>query len=317
MDTAVAAMTHCALQSDGSYATDWLYRGHDNASWPGHFVGAAYPLLLGQAIYDGTVKSVMDMAGGEAQVATNPVMLSRAVWAGSQRYGEALWSGDTQSTWEDLNQQVRSGLNLMMSGITYWTTDVGGFMSRQTPNTDPGFRELMVRWHQWGAFCPVYRTHGARSGASWPPCENRSCVGVCGASPSNEVWAFGDRAEAAIVKVIVLREQLRPYIMEQYHTASKTGQPIMRPIFYDFFNDNASQMIDDQMMFGPDYMLAPVLKKGTTSRSVYLPPLPTGTTWSNVFTGVATETSDGGRTIDEATPLDTFPLYRRIQAASR
>ena len=158
-----------------------------------------------------------------------------------------------------------------------------------------------------GAFCPLFRLHGARSGPTWPAGK----AGVCGQDASNEVWMFGDESEAAIVKVMRIREQMRPYVMEQYSAASLHGTPIMRPLFYDFFDDPASQGIDDQQMFGPDYLVAPVLQKGATSRSVYLPPLPQGTVWKNVFTGVETATVGGGKNVTEQTPLDTFPLYKR------
>ena len=108
-----------------------------------------------------------------------------------------------------------------------------------------------------------------------------------------------------------LREQLRPYVMAQYEKASSEGTPIMRPLFYDFHHDPPAQRIDDQQMFGPDYLVAPVLQKGVASRHVYLPPLPHGMAWLNVFTGVQTDTSFGGKHINESTPLDTFPLYKR------
>ena len=199
----------------------------------------------------------------------------------------------------------------------YWTTDIGGFGGGNT--SDPGFRELLVRWFQWGAFCPLFRLHGDRSGPTWPPagsCPSKACrdgsfFGQCGGTASNEVWMFGNESEAAIVKVMRIREQLRPYVMEQYKAASIDGTPIMRPLFFDFHDDMGAQDIDDQQMFGPDYLVAPVMVKGATSRSVYLPPLPKGTVWRNFFTGVATDTSNGGKNITEATPLDTFPLYKR------
>ena len=162
-------------------------------------------------------------------------MLGRAAWAGSQRYGGGVWSGDTKSTWEDFNQQFRAGLNMVMSGIVYWTTDIGGFGSGNTE--DPDFRELVVRWFQWGAFCPLFRLHGARSGPVWPPGD----AGVCGQAPSNEVWMFGNESEAAIVRVMRMREQLRPYVMEQYAAAAGAGTPVMRPLFFDFYDDPASQ----------------------------------------------------------------------------
>ena len=183
-------------------------------------------------------------------------------WAG------AVWSGDTKSTWEDFNQQFRAGLNMVMSGeprgpshccrpaptpgaerllcktgIPYWTTDIGGFGSGDTTSAD--FRELVVRWFQWGAFCPLFRLHGARSGPPWPP----GPAGKCGQSASNEIWMFGDESYAAIVKVMQMREKIRPYVMEQYRAAAADGTPVMRPLFYDFHNDTKAQTVDDQQMY--------------------------------------------------------------------
>ena len=288
----------CGGTNNGSFATDWLY---NNGTWPAAFVGAAYPQMLDRAVYEGM---------GVAGYADDNVMLGRAAWAGSQRYGGGVWSGDTQSTWADLNQQFRAGLNMVMSGIVYWTTDIGGFGAGDTTSAD--FRELVVRWFQWGAFCPLFRLHGARSGPVWPPGD----AGVCGQSAANEIWMFGDEAEAAIVRVMRMREQLRPYVMAQYATAAAHGTPVMRPLFYDFHDDPRSARVDDQQMFGPDYLVAPVLRKGAASRRVYLPPLPNGTVWQNVFTGVETETWSGGKNVSEATPLDTFPLYKRLEKFS-
>ena len=126
---------------------------------------------------------------------------------------------------------------------------------------------------------------------------------------------FGNESEAAIIRVMRIREQLRPYVMQQYEAAARDGTPVMRPLFFDFWGDVESQKVDDQQMFGPDYLVAPVLEKGVKARNVYLPPLPKGTVWKNVFTGVETDTSDGGKSINEATEkLDEFPLYKRHTA---
>ena len=127
---------------------------------------------------------------------------------------------------------------------------------------------------------------------------------------------FGEESEAAIVRVMRLREQLRPYIQGLYEAAAAEGTPIMRPLWFDFHTDAGSQLVDDQLMFGPDFLVAPVLEQGVQSRSVYLPPLPQGTAWENYFTKVMTNTSAGGKRITEATPntgagFGTFPLYRR------
>jgi alpha-glucosidase (family GH31 glycosyl hydrolase) len=134
---------------------------------------------------------------------------------------------------------------------------------------------------------------------------------------------FGDEAEAAISRVMQIREQLRPYIMAQYAAAAASGTPIMRPLFVDFFNDTGSQLVVDQMMFGPDYLVAPQLEENATNRSVYLPPLPVGQTWRNIFSGERTQpprragAASGGQRIVEQTPthgegLGTFPVYQRV-----
>jgi len=290
----------CGGTNNGSFANNWLY---NNGTWPAAFVGAAYPAMVDRMIYDG------EGAPGKMYTKDN-VMLSRSAWAGSQRYGAAVWSGDTQSTWDDFNQQFRAGLNMMMSGTTYWTTDIGGFANGDT--TDPNFRELVVRWFQWGAFCPLFRLHGIRKGPVWPPGPG----GKCGQTASNEIWSFGNESEAAIIKVMQLRDSLRPYVMEQYTAASASGTPVSRPLFYDFWDDSGAQAIEDEMMFGPDYLVAPVLARGVPSRKVYLPRLPSGMVWTNVFTGVTHDTSGGGITITEVTPnsgpgFATFPLYKR------
>jgi len=108
-----------------------------------------------------------------------------------------------------------------------------------------------------------------------------------------------------------MREQMRPYVLAQYEEAARSGMPIIRPLFFDFWNDTRAQSVSDQQMFGPDYLVAPVLVKGASMRYVYLPQLPLGTVWRNVFTAVETDTSAGGKNITEATPLNSFPLYRR------
>ena len=132
---------------------------------------------------------------------------------------------------------------VVQTGIPYWTTDIGGFGSGDTTSAD--FRELVVRWFQWGAFCPLFRLHGARSGPPWPP----GPAGKCGQSASNEIWMFGDESYAAIVKVMQMREKIRPYVMDQYRAAAADGTPVMRPLFYDFHNDTKAQTVDDQQMY--------------------------------------------------------------------
>ena len=199
----------CGGTNNGSFGRDFVYA---NGTWPAALVGAAYPHMLAQMIYEG------EGAPGQPYEHDN-VMLGRSAWAGSQRFGTGVWSGDTRSTWDDFNQQFKAGLNMAMSGVPYWTTDIGGFAGGDTTSDD--FRELIVRWFQWGAFCPLFRLHGVRHGPTWPPGD----AGVCGATPSNEIWSFGDAGETAIVRVMRMREQLRPYVMEQFVNAADSGTP--------------------------------------------------------------------------------------------
>jgi len=242
-----------------------------------------YPLMHAQAFYEG-----MRSAGDE-----EIVTLCRSAWAGSQRYGAAVWSGDIQSTFEALRTQVRAGLNIGLSGIPWWTTDIGGFFGGDT--TTPYFRELIVRWFQYGTFCPLFRLHGYRlpNVAYWDT------------GGSNEVWSFGEEAYAIIRELLFLRQRLRPYILGLMRQAHETGTPPMRPLFYDFPEDEACWQIEDQFMFGPDLLVAPVLYEGARSRQVYLP---AGTHWRDAWTG---EKLGGGQWVVAAAPLERIPLYLR------
>ncbi|HVM62647.1 MAG TPA: TIM-barrel domain-containing protein [Verrucomicrobiae bacterium] len=251
-------------------------------------VGCLYPMFQQQAFCDGL------RSAGETEIVT----LGRAGFAGSQRYGAALWSGDIDSTWEDLRQQVRAGLNVGLSGIPWWTTDIGGFFGGEIDT--PYFRELIVRWFQYGAFCPLFRLHGWRNSSLAHPETGDPTRGG-----PNEVWSFGDRAYGIIRELLFLRDRLRPYIMEQMELAARKGTPPMRPLFFDFAADPGCQLVDDQFLFGPDVLVAPVLHPGATSRSVYLP---AGARWTDAWTG---EELNGGQTIQADAPLERIPLYLR------
>ena len=147
------------------------------------------------------------------------VLLSRSAWAGSQRYGAALWSGDIGPTWASLRAQVRAGLNVGLSGIPWWTTDIGGFHGGDPKSAD--YRELIVRWFQYGVFCPLFRLHGFR--------DPRSSFGPDMTGGPNEVWSYGEEASEMIGQTLRLRERLRPYLMRQMRVAHETGLPPMRP----------------------------------------------------------------------------------------
>ncbi|NDJ78753.1 MAG: glycoside hydrolase family 31 protein [Chloroflexi bacterium] len=252
----------------------------------GAAVANLYPLHHVRGFYEGM------RAAGETEI----VHLCRSAWVGSQRYAAAVWSGDIYSTFEVLRAQIPAGLNIALSGIPWWTTDIGGFRGGQADT--PYFRELLVRWFQYGAFCPLFRLHGFRSAADSPNSADHSGV-------ANEVWSYGDEVYKILVFYLHLRERLRPYIMDQMNKASTDGTPPMRPVFFDFPEDARCYTVDDEYMFGPDLLVAPVVSEGTRQRSVYLPE---GAQWTDAWTG---QHITGGQTVTVDAPLERIPLFLR------
>jgi alpha-D-xyloside xylohydrolase len=253
----------------------------------GRAVTNIYPLFHAQGFYEGM------RAEGEDEI----LSLSRSAWAGSQRYGTAVWSGDVASTFEALKTQVSAGLNIALSGIPWWTTDIGGFHGGDPES--PSFRELVVRWFQYATFCPICRLHGFRA-----PAHNWKDTGG-----PNEVWSFGDEAYGIIRELLFLRERLRPTIMSLMQRAHEKGIPLMRPLFLEFPDDPPAYQIDDAFMFGPDLLVAPVLEEGARSRRVYLPG---GAAWQDAWTGAEVA---GRGWIEAEAPLDRIPLYLRDGAS--
>jgi alpha-D-xyloside xylohydrolase len=256
----------------------------------GRAVGNSYPLLHQQGYAEHLA------ADGIA----DGVLLSRSAWLGSQRFPVVVWSGDVHSTFPDFARQVRAGLNMALSGVPWWTTDIGGFKGGDI--RDPGFRELLVRWFQYGAFCPVMRLHGFRQDSAGEPRLGRDFL-FGGAD--NEVWSFGEETCSILSAYIHLRERLRPYVAAQMRTAHETGLPPMRPLLLAFPEDAAAQGIDDQFLFGPDLMVAPVLEAGAVTRAVYLP---RGADWRCAWTGQALA---AGQCHEVPAPLERIPLFLR------
>jgi alpha-D-xyloside xylohydrolase len=266
----------------------------------------AYPLLHQRGFREGL---------DETPFSAESVLLCRSAWVGSQRYGVILWSGDVWSNWRDFRTQIAAGLHAGLSGLGWWTTDVGGFYDGI--GKDPAFRELLVRWFQFGVFSPILRLHGFRVPDELPlPTDGVPTYGVDTQSVfirgggTNEVWSFGHDLYEIFVNLLALRERLRPYIgllMAQY---SKTGDPPMRPLFYDFPGDPNSWTARDVYMLGPDLLVAPVMEPGATARDVYLP---SGGRWCCAWSDAVHE---GGQTISADAPLRTIPIFLREGAAN-
>ncbi|AJG99235.1 family 31 glucosidase [Clostridium beijerinckii] len=254
-------------------------------------VGNIYPMMYAKTFFDG-----MKAEGQEGII-----NLLRCAWAGSQRYGALVWSGDIHSSFESLRNQFAAGLNMGLAGIPWWTTDIGGFFGGHID--DPDFHEVLIRWFEYGTFCPVMRLHGYR----WPfkPQYGTTGGAECVSGADNEVWSYGDKVYEICKKYLKIREAMMPYITTLMEEAHKKGTPVMRPMFYDFPDDKLCWENESQYMFGPNILVAPIMEKGQTEREVYLP---SGSNWTNAWTK---EKMEGGKTILVDAPIDQIPLFLR------
>lgn len=293
------------------YAPEWnhIVRACEGRAYE-EFVAAAndrfdpdklceYPFRHAQALYEGQ--------RGETDE-KRVVNLTRCAYTGSQRFGTILWSGDTSATWDTYAKQIAAGLNFCASGLPYWTMDIGGFFVKKSVNwywdgdydntvSDPAYRELYVRWFQWGAFLPTFRAHGT------------DC--------HREPWAFEDKNDMrfynALVKVNHLRYTLLPYIYSAAANAYFEDGSIIRPLAFEYPEDEKVQDIKNQYMFGADMMVCPVTRpmyfdadgeiaKPDLNVSVYLPE----GGWYSLSTG---EYFEGGKYISVCAPLDEIPVF--------
>jgi len=197
--------------------------------------------------------------------------------------GGTVWSGDVYSSFWGLSHQVAAGLNYALSGLPYWTTDIGGYWPTMDLNS-PEYQEVYLRWFQFGTFCPVFRSHGHR--------------------PNNEMWTYA-KVEPALITFDKLRYRMMPYVYSLAWQVSAHDSTIMRALPMDFRADPNTWNNGTQFMFGPALLVNPVLEAGATSRRVYLP---ANTTWYDFWTG---EKLVGGRNIEADAPLDRLPLYVR------
>ncbi|RMB57468.1 glycoside hydrolase family 31 protein [Tessaracoccus antarcticus] len=271
----------------GSYHFD-NYRYH---AGPNLSVGNLYPQHYAKAVYDGQI------ASGQHQV----VNLLRCAWAGSQRYGALVWSGDIDSTFTALREQVVAGIHMGVAGIPWWTTDIGGFHDGHVE--DESFRELLIRWMQFGVFCPVMRLHGDRKPSETVATADGEIRLPSGAA--NEPWSYGATVYDLVRPLLHLREALRDYVRLLMRQAHERGLPLIRGLFFEFPEDRTCWTIQDSYMFGPDLLLAPVMRLGARTRELYLPE---GARWRDAWSG---DIHEGGQTITVPAPLHQIPTFIR------
>ena len=216
-----------------------------------------YPYYYSKMFYDGLKEA------GEDEI----ILLTRAAYPGTQKFGSLVWNGDIMSTFEALRMSVKTGLSMAMSGIPWWNSDIGGFLCGDIESDY--FKELVARWAQFGLFSPVMRLHGSRLRPSnyverHPGVKERS-------GGDNEIWSFGEENYEMFKRLIEIREKLKPYIIKYMDIATKTGAPIMRPMFFDNYEDEVCYTLEEQYMFGEDILFAPITAQGETKADVYLP----------------------------------------------
>jgi alpha-D-xyloside xylohydrolase len=244
----------------------------------------SYPLPHTQAVYEGSRAKEPDK---------RVFILSRKGYAGTQRNAVAVWSGDVASRWTDLHEQISAGVNLSMSGLANWTFDIGGFaVEKRYELQDPAhlaeWRELNLRWFQFGAFAPIFRSHGQ--------------------FPYREIWNIspeGTPVYDSLVYYDRLRYTLLPYIYTLAGDVYHRDAIMMRGLSMDFPGDAKVRDINDEYLFGPAFLVAPVTQFKATRRDVYLP---AGTTWLDFYSG---KRHQGGQTIQADAPLARMPLFVR------
>ncbi len=276
--------------------------------------GNAYALYHAQALYEG-------QRGADIfnTLQKRVINLTRSAWTGQQRYGTILWSGDTAASWETLRKQITAGISFCASGLPYWTADIGAFFVKNgdlwywkgdynDTTKDAGYRELFVRWFQWGAFLPIFRGHGT---------DCRRELWMFGIENS-DAGGFGDRFYQALLEMNSLRYKLMPYIYSQAGRVWLEDGSMMKPLAFDFSKDTKVFNIEDQYLFGDSLMICPItkamyfevgskpLQRSSYTRSVYLP---AGCGWYDYWTHAFYE---GGQMIETEAPLEKIPIFVKV-----
>ncbi len=242
---------------------------------PGDFYRLTYPLMVSKAVYEGQRVTTSDK---------RVCILTRSAFLGQQRYGIINWSGDIGGTWDTYKRQIVAGLNYTITGMPYWTTDIGGFFRPGGAQyTDKNFQELLTRWFQWGVFNPIFRMHGYQS--------------------ETEPWKYGAEVEENMRKMLNLRYALMPYIYSEAWQVTNNASTIMRALVMDFRDDAQAVAQPYEYMFGKSFLVAPITEAGASSREVYLPK---SASWYHFKNG---KQYDGGQQITVDVPLDEIPVF--------
>ena len=255
---------------------DLLGRKVNNGRWRGEQVRNVYPLLVNKTVYEGLVA-----AGKE------PMILTRCGFAGIQRYGSAMWSGDVGNDWETFRRQITAGLGMQAAGIPWWTYDAGGFFRPQNQYTDSAYIERMLRWIETAVYLPLMRVHGYMS--------------------NTEPWNYGQEAQTIIANCLKERYQLLPYIKRCAKAVSEQGSTLMRPLVFDFAHDAEALKQKYEYMFGPALLISPVTEPGVTTWRTYLPKHPGG--WTDYHTG---KYYDGGQYVETPVTKAYIPVFVRV-----
>jgi alpha-D-xyloside xylohydrolase len=246
----------------------------------------AYSLVNSKTVYEGQRAAAPDQ---------RVFILTRSAFAGQQHYGAAVWSGDITSTWTALRAQIPAGLGLSVSGVPYWSMDIGGFSvperfsaAHPTAEDVEEWRELNTRWFQFGSFVPLLRVHGE--------------------APRREMWELGGDSSPAYkaeLKFDRLRYRLLPYIYSLAAGVTHEGGTIMRPLVMDFRGDAQTHDVSDEYMFGPAFLVSPVTSYKARSRGVYLP---SAAGWYDFWSGAR---AAGGEAVNVSAPYDSIPVHVR------
>ena len=247
----------------------------NNGQWKGETFRCVYPLLVNKTVWEGLLND---------QPSRRPMILTRSGFAGIQRYGSALWSGDVGNDWETFRRQITAGLGLQAAGIPWWTYDAGGFFRPQNQYSDKAYIERMLRWIETSVYLPLMRVHGYMS--------------------DTEPWRYGKAAQQVIAQCLKERYRLLPYIYSYAAAISTEGSTLMRPLVFDFADDAEALQQEHEYMFGRSLLVNPVTEPNVTEWTTYLPRHAGG--WYDRLTGRHYE---GGQQVTTAVDRSRIPVF--------